>query len=109
MHTSRASALSPGTGVQVVREHETRAKPPITEWHRSARKRLTSQPNTSSMLFVNDLGYADDISLAGSTPEELQELLDAFAAYCVANALIINPSKCNIVVFSSGGAWPGKE
>jgi hypothetical protein len=42
------------------------------------------------MLFVNDLGYADDISLAGSTPEELQELLDAFAAYCVANALIIN-------------------
>ncbi len=32
-------------------------------------------------------------SLAGSTPEELQELLDAFAAYCVANALIINPSK----------------
>jgi hypothetical protein len=43
------------------------------------------------MLFVNDLGYADDISLAGSTPEELQDL-DAFAAYCVANALIINPS-----------------
>jgi hypothetical protein len=27
----------------------------------------------------------------------------------VANALIINPSKCNIVVFSGGGAWPGKE
>jgi hypothetical protein len=45
------------------------------------------------MLFVNDLGHAGDISLAGSTPvsEELQELLDAFAAYCVANALIINP------------------
>ncbi len=25
------------------------------------------------------------------------------------NAVIINPSKCNIVVFSGGGAWPGKE
>jgi hypothetical protein len=102
------SKCTPGTGVQVVREHETRTKPP-TQWHKSDRKRPASQPNTSSMLFVNDLGYADDISLAGSTPEELQELLDAFAAYCVANALIINPSKCNIVVFSGGGAWPGKE
>ncbi len=26
----------------------------------------------------------------------------------MANALIINPSKCNIVVFSGGGAWTGK-
>ncbi len=51
----------------------------------------------------------DEISLAGSPPGELQELLDAFAAYCMDNALNINPSKCNIVVFSGGGTRPDKE
>jgi hypothetical protein len=102
------SKCTPGTGVQVVREHESRSKPP-TEWHRQTRKRSASKPDLTGKLFIADLGYADDISLPGSTPEELQDLLNAFAAYCLVNALINNPSKCNIVVFSGGGAWPGKE
>jgi hypothetical protein len=33
-----------------------------------------SQPDISDMLFMTDLGYADDISMPGSTPEELQDL-----------------------------------
>ncbi len=50
-----------------------------------ASKRPASQPDISDMLFMTDLGFAasDDISLAGSTPEDLLD------AYCVNNALII--------------------
>ncbi len=108
MHTSK-SKCTPGNGVQVVREHDSRSKPP-TEWHRQTRKRPASQLDISGMLFMADLGYANDISLPGSTPEELQDLLNVFeTAYCLNNALIINPSKCNIVVFSGGeprnGEW----
>ncbi len=53
-----------------------------------SRKRSASKPDLSGKLFIADLGYADDISLPGSTPEELQDLLNAFAVYCLVNALI---------------------
>jgi hypothetical protein len=55
---------------------------------------------------ITDLGYADDIALCANNASDLQRILDAFADYCKANGLIINPSKCETVVFSGGGAWP---
>ncbi len=55
---------------------------------------------------LTDLGYADDIALCVNKPGDLQRILDCFADYCMSNGLIINPNKCETVVFSGGGAWP---
>jgi hypothetical protein len=61
---------------------------------------------TGQHSIITDLGYADDISLCANNASDLQRILDHFADYCKANGLIINPSKCETVVFSGGGAWP---
>jgi hypothetical protein len=58
---------------------------------------------------VADLGYADDVALCGSSPEALQKLIDCFCAYCAENGLIVNPSKCEVMVFGNGSAWPGRR
>jgi hypothetical protein len=58
---------------------------------------------------VLDLGYADDAGLCGSTPKELQKLIDC---YCGDNGLIVNPTKCEAMVFNNCSAcqapvaWP---
>ena len=58
---------------------------------------------------VADLGYADDTALCGSSPEGLQQLVDCFCTYCAENGLIVNPSKCEVMVFGNGRAWAGKR
>ena len=58
---------------------------------------------------VTDLGYADDIALCASTPEGLQKLSDCFCTYCAEHGLIVNPAKCEVMVFGSSRAWPGQR
>jgi hypothetical protein len=55
---------------------------------------------------LSDFYYADDCSLLGSTPQELQRIVDCFCTYCNEHGLIINPTKCEVVVFASKRAWP---
>ena len=73
-------------------------------------QRLRGQPQrhaaTPHPVHVSDLSYADDINLCAGSPQHLQTLLDRFATYCKEHGLIINPSKCETMVFSGGGAWP---
>ena len=54
---------------------------------------------------ITDLGYADDIALLASNPVQLQALLDCFGNFCNTNGLIINPTKCEMVVFGGSRAW----
>jgi hypothetical protein len=49
---------------------------------------------------LSDMGYADDYTLCANSHPELQQLLDCFGTYCHENGLIINPSKCEVVVFA---------
>ena len=71
------------------------------------RVRLPGLNSTSQQhFFITDLGYADDIALCANNANDLQCILDHFADYCKANGLIINPSKCETIVFSGGGVWP---
>ena len=59
-------------------------------------------------LIVSDMGYADDISLLAEQPEHLQAIINCFCAYCTEHGLIINPSKCEVMVFAGNTlAWPG--
>jgi hypothetical protein len=58
---------------------------------------------------VIDLGYADDAGLCGQTPEELQQLIDCYCEYCGENGLLVNPAKCEAMVFGNGRAWPGRR
>ena len=58
---------------------------------------------------VIDLGYADDAGLCGQTPEELQRLIDCYCDYCGENGLLVNPTKCEAMVFGNGRAWPGRR
>jgi hypothetical protein len=85
----RLLACCPGVGVAI--------SPPV----RGKRERPPQM--------VTDLGYADDISLCASTPEGLQKLNDCFCTYCAEHGLIVNPAKCEVVVFGSSRAWPGKR
>jgi exonuclease III len=55
---------------------------------------------TAQHTLLSDLGYADDYSLCASSHPELQRLLDCFDAYCKEHGLLINPSKCEVVVFA---------
>ena len=65
------------------------------------------QPGDSNVL-VTDLGYADDIGLIGGTPVQLQAIIDSFACYCQEHGLLINPHKCEVMVFSgSTRTWVG--
>ena len=62
-------------------------------------------------LLLTDFGYADDIALCANTAVQLQQLIDCFAAYCREHGLIINPSKCEVMVVSGnsramqGASW----
>jgi hypothetical protein len=67
--------------------------------------RLT-RAGTTPPRMLTDVGYADDITLLASSQHELQQLLDAFVAYCKQHDLHINPSKCQVVVFARKNAWP---
>ena len=59
-------------------------------------------------LLVSDMGYADDISLLAEQPEHLQTIINCFCAYCTEHGLIVNPSKCEVMVFAGNTlAWPG--
>ena len=58
---------------------------------------------------VTDLGYADDIALCSSSPEGLQGLIDCFCAYCAEHGLVVNPSKCAVMVFGAANAWAGRR
>jgi hypothetical protein len=44
-------------------------------------------------LLVTDLEYADDVALCASSPEELQDLINSFVAYCDRHGLTVNPKK----------------
>jgi hypothetical protein len=69
--------------------------------------RRASGRNGDGMLLL-DLGYADDIALCGSTASQLQAIIDCFGNYCTEHGLIINPSKCEAMVFCGNcTAWPG--
>ena len=61
-----------------------------------------------SQLLVTDLEYADDAALCASSPQQLQDLINGFVAYCDRHGLTVNPSKCEVVVFAkSCRAWTG--
>jgi hypothetical protein len=53
-------------------------------------------------LLVRCLFYADDIALMATSAAGLQRLLDALHAFCVANGMVVNQSKSQVVVFNSG-------
>ena len=61
--------------------------------------RLGGRHENNAQL-VTDLAYADDVALCGSSPQELQQLIDVFHAYCQEHGLIVNPDKCEVVVFA---------
>ncbi len=62
--------------------------------------------NNIEAQLVTDLAYADDVALCGSSPQQLQQLIDSFVLYCKEHGLAINPNKCEIVVFAkSSRAW----
>ena len=48
--------------------------------------------------------YADDAALmcvmCASNPQQLQNLINSFVAYCDKHGLTVNPSKCEVVVFA---------
>jgi hypothetical protein len=54
-------------------------------------------------------GYANDVSLCSSTPRWLQRLIDCFRACCSEEGLIVNPTKCKVVVFGGAKAWSRKR
>lgn len=59
---------------------------------------------------VIDLDYADDVSLAGRNPTHLQQIIDSFHQYCVQHGLLVNPSKCEVVIFCQRStAWASHE
>jgi hypothetical protein len=61
-----------------------------------------------SQLLVTDLEYADDAALCASSPQQLQDLINSFVAYCDRHGLTVNPSKCEVVVFAKNcRAWTG--
>ncbi len=66
------------------------------------------QGEDDSQLLVTDLEYADDVALCASNPQQLQNLINSFVAYCDKHGLTANPSKCEVVVFAkSCRAWSG--
>lgn len=67
--------------------------------HPTAGVTMHSTPERTAQL-ISDLAYADDIALCGSSPDALQHTIDTFHAYCCKHGLIVNPSKCEVVVFS---------
>jgi hypothetical protein len=58
----------------------------------------------SQLLAATDLEYADDAALmcvmCASNPQQLQNLINSFVAYCDKHGLTVNPSKCEVVVFA---------
>lgn len=54
---------------------------------------------------VPDLGYADDFVLLAASPDDLQRLIDATAAFCVATGMQICIQKTKVLVFAK--RWPG--
>ena len=62
-------------------------------------------PALSDGRRVPDLGYADDFVLLADTPEGLQRLIDATAAFCVATGMQICIQKTKVLVFAK--RWPG--
>jgi hypothetical protein len=42
--------------------------------------------------------FTDDVSLCSSTPEGLQYLIDCFCVNCTESGLMVNPTKCEVVV-----------
>jgi hypothetical protein len=69
-------------------------------------KTSLNQQRLTEYLLISDLGYADDIALFADDPKHLQNMLNAFQQYCTIHDLIINPTKCEVVVFGGGKAWP---
>jgi hypothetical protein len=59
-------------------------------------------------LLVTYLEYAGDAALCASSPQQLQDLINSFVAYCDRHGLTVNPSKCEVFVFAkSCRAWTG--
>jgi hypothetical protein len=56
---------------------------------------------------VTDLEYADDAALCASSPQQLQDLINSFVAYCDRHGLTVNPSKCEVVVLRAAGHGKG--
>jgi hypothetical protein len=63
------------------------------------------QVDDDSQLLVTDLEYADDAALCASNPQQLQNLINSFVAYCDKHGLTMNPSK--VVFAKSCRAWSG--
>jgi hypothetical protein len=51
-----------------------------------------------SQLLLTHLEYADNAALCASNPQQLQDLINSFVAYCDKHGLTVNPSKCQVVV-----------
>jgi hypothetical protein len=47
-----------------------------------------------SQLLVTDLEYADDAALCASNPQQLQNLINSFVAYCDTHGLTVNGCVC---------------
>jgi exonuclease III len=72
--------------------------------------RCSTAPSSqrATPLLLRDLDYADDITLLAEKPEHLQAIINCFCSYCTEHGLIVNPSKCEAMVFAGNArAWPG--
>ena len=56
-----------------------------------------------------NIGYADGIALLSSTTEGVQRLINSFCKYCQEHGLVVNPSKCEAMVFAVGNAWQNQR
>ncbi len=65
------------------------------------------QDEDDSQLLVTDLEFADDAALCASNPQQLQNLINSFVAYCDKHGLTVNPRKCEVVVFDIRAAGRG--
>jgi hypothetical protein len=69
-----------------------------------------SPQQLTSLLLFSDLGYADDIALLADNPAHLQCIIDCFSKFCTENGLLVNPNKCEVMVFAGTAvAWRGHK
>ena len=54
-------------------------------------------------VWVSNLLFMDDTVLLGATPAQVQVLLDAYVAFCVAFRIYLNTKKTKVLVFSKDG------
>ncbi len=66
---------------------------------------LAPRPSAAALHLPKSLTWdtlTTDAGLCGQTLEELQQLIDCYCDYCGENGLLVNPAKCEAMVFGTG-------